>query len=61
MVVLKKFILLTALALLTGCASNDSYRSDYTLCHVSSGSQCQRHSLQKHNIEKNTRLTNWAR
>jgi len=37
------------LFIITGCASNEIYRADYTTCTVSSGSQCVKHSLQKHN------------
>ncbi|MGR9000307.1 MAG: hypothetical protein ACU88J_14855 [Gammaproteobacteria bacterium] len=38
------------LSIITGCASNQNYRTEYTACTVSSGSQCDKHSLQKHNI-----------
>ena len=41
--------MLSILFIITGCASNEIYRTDYTTCTVSSGSQCVKHSLQKHN------------
>ncbi|MFZ2169452.1 MAG: esterase [Methylococcaceae bacterium] len=52
MTLLKKvypFCLLSVLLIVTGCASNGIYRTAYTICTVSSGSQCDKHSLQKHN------------
>jgi hypothetical protein len=41
--------LLSVLVIVTGCASNRIYRTEYTVCTVSSGSQCDKHSLQKLN------------
>jgi hypothetical protein len=52
MTLLKKgypFWLLSVLFVMTGCASNEIYRTDYTACTVSSGSQCDQHSMQKYN------------
>ena len=53
MALLKKIVqlwILSVLFFITGCASNDIYRTDYTVCTVSSASQCDKHSLQKHNV-----------
>ena len=43
------FWILSVLSIITGCASNGIYRTDYTVCTASSGSQCEKHSLQKYN------------
>ena len=54
MALLKKRVPLCMLGVLffiTGCASNEIYRTDYTTCTVSSGSQCVEHSLQKYNAQ----------
>ena len=44
------FWMLSVLFVITGCAPNGVYRTDYTACTVSSGSQCDKHSLQKYNV-----------
>ncbi|MDD5461709.1 MAG: esterase [Methylococcales bacterium] len=44
------FWVLSVLSVITGCAPNEIYRTDYTACTVSSGNSCDKHSLQKHNI-----------
>lgn len=54
MAFLKKIVplwILTVLFVITGCASNKIYRTDYTACVVSSVSQCDKHSLQKYNVD----------
>jgi len=56
MAMLKKIVplwMLSVLFVITGCASNKIYRTDYTACTASSGSQCDPHSLQKHNVKAN--------
>ena len=53
MTLLKKvypFWMLSVLFIITGCASDGIYRTDYTACTVSSDNQCDKHSLQKHNV-----------
>jgi hypothetical protein len=54
MVLLKKIVplwMLGVLFIITGCASNRIYRTDYTACAGSSGSQCVKHSLQEYNVK----------
>ena len=56
MAMLKKIVplwMLSVLFVITGCASNGIYHADYTTCTASSGSQCDSHSLQKHNVKAN--------
>ena len=53
MAMLKKMYplwMLSVLFVITGCASNKIYRTDYTVCAVFSGVQCDKHSLQKYNV-----------
>lgn len=52
MALLKKgypFWMLSVLFVITGCASDRIYRSDFTACTVSSGRQCDKNSLQHYN------------
>lgn len=43
-------LFLCAALLMSGCASNDIYRSDYTPCTVAPGNPCEQHSLQRYNV-----------
>ncbi|NOS88049.1 MAG: esterase [Methylococcaceae bacterium] len=49
MLTLKKLLAVMPLVLLTGCAANGIYRSDYSPCLATADNPCQAHSLQQYN------------
>jgi hypothetical protein len=52
MALLKKLYLFFGVSIfvvITGCAPNRIYKTDYRVCTVSSGNSCDKHFLQKHN------------
>lgn len=48
MLTLNKILAVIPLVLLTGCAANSIYRSDYSPCLATAANPCQAHSLQLH-------------